>query len=105
MLRRSFHRRIPPIVIARLGASFELRTNIIPLTKCTSRSPATPAPYSFQQRQRANISVLKGRLGTVPCQVTHSRVCGERPGGGGYSYAPVCSLRPSPPPPIIRSPT
>src|SRR5437667_6558746 len=38
-----------------------------------------------------------GRLGTVPCQVSQSRFFGARPGGGGYSHAPVGSFRPSQP--------
>src|SRR5258707_11894928 len=83
MLRPSFQRKIPPIAIARFGGSFQPRTNIMPLTKCTSRSPATPVPYSFQHRQRAKISGLNGRFGTVPCQVSQSRFCGERSKGGG----------------------
>src|SRR5277367_5710298 len=69
----------------------------MPLTRCTSRSPAKPVPYSFQQRQRAKIFGLKGTLGTVPCHVSQSRVVGERSGGGGYCHAPVGSLRPREP--------
>src|SRR5439155_505088 len=45
------------------------------------------------------------RLGTVPCQVSQSRVRGERSGGGGYCHAPVGSLRPSHPSTSIRSPS
>ncbi len=67
----------------------------MPLIKWTSRSPATPVPYSFQQRQRAKIRGSNARLGTVPCHVSQSRFCGERSVGGGYSHAPVGSLRPS----------
>ena len=66
----------------------------MPLIRCTSRSPATPVPYSFQQRQRANASGSKGFFGAVPCHVSQSSVCGDRSGGGGYSHAPVGSLRP-----------
>ena len=69
----------------------------MPLIRCTSRSPATPVPYSFQQRQRANVSGSKGFFGAVPSQVSQSRFCGDRSGGGGYSQAPVGSLRPSVP--------
>src|SRR6266567_8829250 len=81
-----------------------LRAYIMPLIKCTRRSPATPVPYSFQQRQRAKIYGLKGTLGTVPCQVSQSRFCGERSGGGGYCHAPVGSFRPSHPSTNIKSP-
>src|SRR5580704_11730461 len=69
----------------------------MPLTRCTSKSPATPVPYSFQQRQRAKILGLNGTFGTVPCHVSQSKVEGDRSGGGGYSHAPVGSLRPSEP--------
>ena len=93
------------MAMARLGASLMPSTYCIPLTRWTSRSPATPVPYSFQQRQRAKISGSKSRLGTVPCQVSQSRVCGERSVGGGYSQAPVGSLRPSEPSTSIRSPS
>jgi hypothetical protein len=79
---------------------------IMPLTRWTSRSPATPVPYSLQQRQRAKIYGLKGTLGrTVPCHVSQSRFAGERSGGGGYSHAPVGSFRPSQPSMSIISPT
>src|SRR5205823_13430537 len=80
-------------------------TNIRPLIRCTRRSPATPVPYSFQQRQRAKMLGSNARLGTVPCQVSQSRVRGERSGGGGYCHAPVGSLRPSHPSTSIRSPS
>ena len=79
--------------------------NSMPLTRWTSRSPAKPVPYSFQQRQRAKILGSNGRFGTVPCQVSQSSVCGERSGGGGYSQAPVGSFRPSHPSIIISSPS
>src|SRR5581483_7428834 len=105
MLRPSGQRKIPPLAIARCGASLRLSTYIIPLTRWTSRSPATPVPYSFQQRQRAKILGLNGTLGTVPCQVFQSRFSGESPGGGGYSQAPLGSLRPNTPSTIIRSPS
>src|SRR5439155_22685691 len=59
---------------------------------------------SFQQRQRANRSGSKDRFGTVPCQVSQSSVGGERSVGGGYSQAPVGSLRPSEPSTSISSP-
>src|SRR5438034_5629465 len=45
------------------------------------------------------------RLGTVPCQVSQSRVRGDRSGGGGYCHAPVGSFRPSHPSTSIRSPS
>ena len=76
----------------------------MPLIRWTSRSPATPVPYSFQQRQRAKVNGSKGFFGTVPCQVSQSRVCGDRSGGGGYSQAPVGSLRPSVASIRLRSP-
>src|ERR1700692_3502264 len=69
----------------------------MPLTRCTSKSPATPVPYSLQQRQRAKSLGSNSRFGTVPCQVSQSTVCGDKSGGGGYSQAPVGSLRPSEP--------
>src|ERR1700674_4087098 len=77
----------------------------MPLTRWTRRSPATPVPYSFQHRQRAKILGLKGTLGTAPCQVSQSRLAGERSGGGGYSQAPVGSLRPSEPSTRVSVPT
>src|SRR5262249_46058976 len=105
MSRPSFQRRIPPIAIARLGGSLIPSTNIIPLTRWTSRSPATPVPYAFQHRQRANLLGSKAILGlTFPCHVSQSRFCGERSNGGGYSHAPVGSFLPSQPSTIIRSP-
>src|SRR2546430_10403779 len=96
---------MPPTALACLGGALIPSMNIIPLTRCTSRSPATPVPYSFQQRQRAKMSGSNGRLGTVPCHVSQSRFLGERSGGGGYSHAPVGSLRPSQPSTSIRSPS
>src|SRR5712664_1376656 len=108
MLRPSFQRRMPPVERTRLGGSLRPSMNIMPLTRCTSRSPATPVPYSFQQRQRAkyfgDISGSQDLCGAVPCQVSQSTVFGERSKGGGYSHAPVGSLRPSEPSTIIRSP-
>src|SRR6266576_6116103 len=77
----------------------------MPLTRCTSKSPATPVPYSLQQRQRAKMLGLNGTLGTVPCQVSQSRFSGERSGGGGYSQAPLGSLRPSEPSTSVSVPT
>src|SRR2546427_2088182 len=61
MLRPSFQRRMPPIAIARFGGSLMPVTYCIPLIRWTSKSPATPVPYSFQQRQRANIRGIPGR--------------------------------------------
>src|SRR5205809_852754 len=104
MLRPSFQRRMPPTANACAGGAVIPSMNIMPLTRCTSRSPATPVPYSFQQRQRAKMLGSKARLGTVPCQVSQSRVCGDRSGGGGYCHAPVGLLRPSQPSTSIRSP-
>src|SRR5437763_529613 len=76
----------------------------MPLTRWTSRSPATPVPYSFHDRQRAKILGSNGRFGTRPCQVSQSRFCNERSGGGGYSHAPVGSFRPSHPSTNIKFP-
>src|SRR5262249_11037964 len=79
------------------GGSLMFKMNIMPLMRWTSRSPANPVPYSFQQRQRAKMLGSNVRLGTVPCQVSQSKFCGERSNGGGYSQQPVGSLRPSQP--------
>src|SRR6266403_2643412 len=83
------------------GGSFQPIMKFMPETRWTRRSPATPVPYSFQQRQRANhfgdMSASQGRLVAPLCQVSQSKFCGESPGGGGYSQAPVGSLRPSQP--------
>src|SRR5438046_3224296 len=105
MLRPSFQRRMPPTDMACFGGSLTLSMNIMPLIKWTSRSPATPVPYSFQQRQRAKMFGSSGRLGTSFCQVSQSRVLSERSGGGGYSHAPVGSFRPSQPSMSVRSPS
>src|SRR2546430_5229254 len=77
MLRPSFQRRMPPTALACLGGALIPTMYIIPLTRCTSRSPATPVPYSFQQRHRAKMNGSNGRLGTVPCHVSQSRFLGE----------------------------
>src|SRR5437773_1122133 len=84
MLRPSFHRRMPPTALACLGGALIPTMNIMPLTRWTSRSPATPVPYSFQQRHRAKILGSNARLGTVPCQVSQSRFLGESSGGGAF---------------------
>src|SRR4029077_14058697 len=67
-----------------------------------------PVPYSFQQRQCAkylgDISGSQALCGAVPCQVSQSSVLRERSKGGGYSHAPVGSLRPREPSTIMRSP-
>src|SRR5712664_1712833 len=97
MLRPSGKRRILPRAIAFFGGAFQPSMKFMPLTRWTRRSPARPVPYSFQQRQRAKMFGLKGTLGTSPCQVSQSRFEGERSGGGGYSHAPVGSLRPREP--------
>src|SRR5467141_15384 len=98
MLRPSGKRRIPPRAIAFFGGAFQPSMKIIPLTRWTRRSPARPVPYSFQQRQRAKylgeLSGSHGRLVASPCQVSQSKLARERSGGGGYSQAPVGSLRP-----------
>ena len=77
--------------MARLGGSFMPRAYIMPLIRWTNRSPATPVPYSLQQRHRAKASGSNGFFGAVPCQVSQSRFCGERSNGGGYSHAPAYS--------------
>src|SRR5262249_13606498 len=105
MLRPSGKRRMPPRAMARRGGSLQPSMYIMPLTRWTSRSPATPVPYSFQQRQRAKIFGSNGRFGTSFCQVSQSSVCGERSGGGGYCHAPVGSFRPSEPSTRVSSPT
>src|SRR5256886_16787762 len=69
------------------------------------RSTLFPYTTLFRSRQRAKMSGSNGRLGTVPCHVSQSRFLGERSGGGGYSHAPVGSLRPSQPSTSIRSPS
>src|SRR5579885_1771079 len=97
MLRPSGKRRMAPSDMAFFGGSLRLSIKFIPLTRCTRRSPASPVPYSRQQRQRAKIYGSKGRFGTSPCHVSQSRLLGERSGGGGYSQAPVGSFRPSEP--------
>src|SRR6267378_916846 len=109
MLRPSLKRRISPRAMARLGGSFQPSMKIMPLTRWTRRSPATPVPYSFQQRQRAKYlgeaSGSQGRLVASPCHVSQSKLARERPGGGGYSHAPLGSLRPSEPSTRVRVPT
>ena len=77
------------------AASFQPSVTSMPLIRWTIRSPPTPVPYSFQQRQRAKRYLLNGIFGASLSQVSQSRFCGERSGGGGYSHAPVGSLRPS----------
>src|SRR5467141_3795540 len=107
MLRPSFQRRIPPVERTRLGGSLSPSMNIMPLTRCTRRSPATPVPYSFQQRQRAkyfgDMSGSQALCGAGPCHVSQSRVFWDRSKGGGYSHEPVGSLRPREPSTIMRS--
>src|SRR5260370_26040095 len=108
MFRPSFQRRMPPVDMTRLGGSLMPSMNMMPLTRWTSRSPASPGPYSFQQRQRAkylgDMSGSQGRLVASPCQVSQSKLARERSGGGGYSHAPVGSLRPSEPSTRVRVP-
>src|SRR5205807_2169716 len=98
MSRPSLKRKMAPKAMALRGGSFQPIMKFMPLTRCTSKSPAKPVPYSRQQRQRAkylgDMSVSQGFLGVSPCQVSQSKLLGERPGGGGYSQAPVGSLRP-----------
>src|SRR6266851_4035906 len=57
------------------------------------------------ESQRAKMLGLNGTLGTVPCQVSQSKFSGERSGGGGYSQAPLGSLRPSEPSTSVSVPT
>src|SRR5258708_20314514 len=95
---------MPPKADACLGGSLIPRTNCIPLSKWTSKSPARPVPYSFQQRQRANRYGSNGFFGAVPNQVSQSRFWGDRSAGGGYSQAPVGSLRPKLPSTRLSSP-
>src|SRR5713101_5575384 len=94
--------------MARLGGSFQPSMKLTPLTRWTSRSPARPVPYSFQHRQRAkylgDMSGSQGRLVASPCQVSQSKLARERSGGGGYTHAPVGSLRPSEPSTRVRVP-
>ena len=82
------------MAVADRGTSFHPSVNIMPLTRCTIRSPPTPVPYSFQQRQRAKRSALNGILGASFSHVSQSSVVVDRSVGGGYSQAPVGSLRP-----------
>src|SRR5690348_7727841 len=109
MLRPSLKRRISPRDMARLGGSFEPSMKFMPLTRWTRRSPARPVPYSFQQRQRAkylgDMSGSHERLVASPCQVSQSKFVRERSGGGGYTHAPVGSLRPSEPSISVIVPT
>src|SRR5204862_6940406 len=76
---------------------------IVPFTMKKGSYPATPVPYSFQQRQRANAYGANAFFGAVPCQVSQFRVAGGRSGGGGYSHAPVGSSLPSHPSTNIMS--
>src|ERR1035441_3504868 len=94
MLRPSFQRKMPPNDEADRGISFQPSVTSMPLSRCTIRSPPTPVPYSFQQRQRAKRNLSSGIFGASFNQVSQSSVCGERSSGGGYSQAPVGSLRP-----------
>ena len=90
MLRPSFQRRMPPVDMACFGGSLMPSMNIMPLTRWTSRSPATPVPYSFQQRQRAKMQRIERSLrARRPAMCPSRAFCGERSGGGGYCHAPV----------------
>src|SRR5579884_3380326 len=95
MLRPSFQRKMPPSACADRGGSFQPSVYIIPLIRCTIRSPPTPVPYSRQQRQRAKRYLSNGIFGASFSHVSQSMVSGEASKGGGYSQAPVGSLRPS----------
>src|SRR5690242_10375024 len=108
MSRPSGNRRIAPSAEAFFGGAFQPNMKFMPLTRCTSKSPAKPVPYSLQQRHRAkyfgDMSGSQGLCGVSPCQVSQSRFDGDSPGGGGYSHAPVGSLRPSEPSTIVSVP-
>src|SRR5579871_4889191 len=104
MLRPSFQRTMPPSAAAERGISFQPNVNSMPLSRCTIKSPPTPVPYSFQQRQRAKRSGLKGILGASFSHVSQSRLDGDRSGGGGYSQAPVGLFRPSDSSTMLTSP-
>src|ERR1700675_599974 len=95
---------MPPKAEARLGASLIPITNCIPLSKWTSKSPARPVPYSLQQRHRANRYGSNGFFGAVPSHVSQSKYSGDKSAGGGYSQAPVGSLRPKLPSTRLSSP-
>ena len=82
------------MAIARLGASLMPSTYCMPLTRWTSRSPATPVPYSFQQRQRAKHQGIEGPLGHgslpgVPIERLRREIGRRRilPGSGGIVAA------------------
>src|SRR5438094_9058858 len=95
--------------MARLGGSFQPSMKFMPLTRWTRRSPASPVPYSFQQRQRAkylgDMSGSHGRFVASPCQLSQSKLARDRSGGGGYTNAPVGSVRPSEPSTKVSEPT
>src|ERR1039457_3672735 len=86
---------MPPSDDAERGASFQPSVNSIPLIRWTIRSPPTPVPYSFQQRHRAKRYLSNGILGASFSHVSQSRLAGDKSSGGGYSHAPVGSLRPN----------
>ena len=94
MLRPSGNRKIPPKAWADRGGSFQPSVTCMPLMRWTIRSPPTPVPYSFQQRQRAKRNLSNGILGASLSQVSQSTVCAEASMGGGYTQAPLGSLRP-----------
>src|SRR5579863_1711636 len=95
---------MPPKADTRLGTSLMPSTNCMPLMRCTSKSPATPVPYSRQQRQRAKTFGSSGLFGVVPNQVSQSRLVRDKSGGGGYSHAPVGLFLPKEASTRLRSP-
>src|SRR5205085_12099356 len=94
-----------PTAATCLGGLWPPTIKLMRVMRWTSSSPATPVPYSFQQRQRAKMFGSNGRFGTSFCQVSQSSVCDDRSGGGGYSHAPVGSLRPFQPSTSVSSPS
>src|ERR1700739_2994597 len=95
---------MPPNAETRFGTSLIPNTNCMTLMSCRSKSPATPVPYSRQQRQRAKTFGSRGRLGVVPSHVSQSRLVRDKSGGGGYSQAPVGLFLPREASTMLNSP-
>ncbi len=79
---------------AERGASFQPSVTSMPLIRWTIRSPPTPVPYSFQQRQRAKRYWVEGDLGSivepgVPIEILRREIERRRifPGAGGIVAA------------------